>query len=621
MRQHRGEICASFVLCALLLPLLLSLEFLADDFYMGRVIADAAMESPGVGSAISAAFTRRWTPDFDVFRPLTILTLQADWALWGAQPGLHHLLNLLLWIACAWLAAACARTLMTAPCTQPQRAALVLAFGLSPAVVECLGWCVAREDLLCGGFALAALLLLLRHPQRCCWRAVLVAGAFLSKETAVTIPPLLLWTDLVLRRPDGDGRFAAPRTIVLRALPTFGVLSAALIVRQLLFGQVAGLYGGRAFSAWLADSAMPQQVVDGVTTSLGRLLAPVAESAASTPAGFAVNLLLLLSTGLALLWNLRTPEGRLRAFAFAPWLVGPLLLAAVPLRVVGADMEDSRLLLLPLCALLLLTMPGVSFGHHHVLRWLTCGALLLACAVAQHWNLQPYSDATVQIRQLRRDAHTAAAGTTRVVVVGAVPDGAAVGLIPELIRIRGSFLLSEGFWQFTRPPFDDGPHLLNWTKNRPLQLQQLFVQATAPTTQDQAPPALATLVPNSAGLRLALMTHGGGGAIPASLSTTSWSIAADAASRELRFATDAHGPLVAHLVAPGETAQAEAVTVPSAGGVIVPFGAWRISSGNANGTALSPEVLTALRAPELLVWLVATESGQRSRVFCLRVVH
>lgn len=469
MRVSRAEIGAAALLFVALAPFVIRLEFFADDFHMGREIARASAESPDVTSAIHDAFVRRWTADFDVFRPLTILTLQLDWWLYGARPGLHHLTNLVLWILAAWMATRAASALCTRPMADLPRAVLLLLLGTSPALVECLGWCVAREDILCGLFGLAALNLQLLAPRRTLLRALCIAGALLAKETAVTLPVLLLWTDLVLCRPDPDGSVPAAWQRFWRALPSFVVLALALAARHALFGRVAGLYLGRPFTDWLGDAELPERLCAGLGSSLLALLAPVSRVArAETALLWIPTLVLALATATGILRALSSPSGRQRCLALLPWILGPLALAAVPLSGVSPDMEKSRLLLLPLCALCMMLAPGLLERERLATRVILL--LLLATSfLALLANLRAWSRSSEAIRALRSEAMALAGAGDTLVLEGAVPNPAPgvrtahrAGLIPELIARDGSYFLSQGLRDFTSPPFAEGPRIILW---------------------------------------------------------------------------------------------------------------------------------------------------------------
>ncbi len=469
MRTSRAEIGAAALLFLALAPQVIGLEFLADDYHMGREIARASAESPGTLSAIHDAFARRWTDDFDVFRPLTILTLQLDWWLYGAHPGLHHLTNLILWVLTACVATSAAAALCPRPPSSLQRALLLLLLGSSPALVECLGWCVAREDILCGLFGLAALTLQLRAPKRVLLRASCVAMALLAKETAVTLPLLLLWTDLILRHSDPDGVVPGVWQRLVRAAPSFAVLAAALAVRHALFGRVAGLYLGRPFTDWLSDAELPQRLCGGLGSSLLALIAPVSRVARAEATWLWIpTALLALAAATGILWALRARPGRLRCLAFLPWILGPLALAAVPLSGVSPDMEKSRLLLLPVCALFMVCAPTLLTHDRGTTRILVL-VLTFASILALLVNLRAWTRVSEAVRRLRHEAQSIAGHGDTLVLEGAVPNpepgnrtAHRVGLIPDLIACNGSYFLSQGIREFTSPPFAEGPRIILW---------------------------------------------------------------------------------------------------------------------------------------------------------------
>jgi len=155
------------------------------------------------------------------WHPLTELSHAADCALWGLNPGGHHLTSILLHGLNAGLVVALACALARARARGksgegPSRAvvggiAAGLLWGLHPLRVESAAWISERKDLLCAAFYLAGVLCYLRyaspsgdanqqpnHPGKT--RAYLgvlacLGLALLSKPMAVSLPFVLLILD------------------------------------------------------------------------------------------------------------------------------------------------------------------------------------------------------------------------------------------------------------------------------------------------------------------------------------------------------------------------------------------------------------------------------------------
>ena len=161
---------------ALVQPARIPLEavgFLSDDYYAGEHIARHADEHPALPDRIATTFTRRWIHKLEWFRPLTILSCAADFGMFGANGRLHHIQNLVFWVAAAAAAAflyprfSGSRTGFSVPM------ALLLVY---PGAAETFGWIVAREDLffaIFGCLALRARLALPTRSSRRClsWRS------------------------------------------------------------------------------------------------------------------------------------------------------------------------------------------------------------------------------------------------------------------------------------------------------------------------------------------------------------------------------------------------------------------------------------------------------------------
>ncbi len=118
----------------------------------------------------------------DRVRPLTNLTLWANYQLHGDAPFGFHLVNLLLHLLAVWFARDALSRLL------PPNAALlaVTVFALHPLQTEPVAYIYARSTLLCGLFSWAAIASWTRGLR---WLAVLsTALALLSKEEAVALP-------------------------------------------------------------------------------------------------------------------------------------------------------------------------------------------------------------------------------------------------------------------------------------------------------------------------------------------------------------------------------------------------------------------------------------------------
>lgn len=208
-------------------------EFAWDD---GALVADNALT--GSLGNVRAMFradlwstTRLPAPPSGYYRPLFLLHLAVDRALFGLDVDAHHLISLGWHLLCVALLALVLRRLVGG------LPALLGAafFALHPVQSETVALIAARNDSMAAALLLAALLALL--PQRVApWRLLLAAlavfAALLSKESAALAPAFLLALDLARwRRPRGWPRYLAlvAGVVAYGALRTWsGVGSAAM---------------------------------------------------------------------------------------------------------------------------------------------------------------------------------------------------------------------------------------------------------------------------------------------------------------------------------------------------------------------------------------------------------
>jgi tetratricopeptide (TPR) repeat protein len=119
------------------------------------------------------------------YRPLTTLSYAVEWRLWGAQPQLFHVTNLLLHLGVCGLVFGLARA-AGAPAASAALAALL--FGLFPRSTESVAWISGRTDVLAALGSLAGWRLHRSEPGRLGRRAAAaacIALGLLCKEVAV----------------------------------------------------------------------------------------------------------------------------------------------------------------------------------------------------------------------------------------------------------------------------------------------------------------------------------------------------------------------------------------------------------------------------------------------------
>ncbi|MFB3883461.1 MAG: hypothetical protein ACE149_19520, partial [Armatimonadota bacterium] len=185
-----------------------------DDFY--HTTQAALHHTP---RDIADWFTRGyWAYTHFEYRPLTRLSVLADWLIFGPRPWGFHLVNVLLHFGCAFLLAA-ALTRVGAPIWGARLSGLVAA--VFPPGQMAVSWINGRQDLLCGLLLLAALCLWLDWLAGKPWARLLGAAvcallSALAKEPGAVAPALFLAAGFIM-----PTRRSAPRRVAaaLAALP------------------------------------------------------------------------------------------------------------------------------------------------------------------------------------------------------------------------------------------------------------------------------------------------------------------------------------------------------------------------------------------------------------------
>ena len=156
-------------------------------------------------------------PGFDLWIPLTWLSLAVDYRFWGLNPLGYHLTNILLHAANTVLVVLIADRLCRIrfgevwgaagrPYLYPGMLLLAgLLFGIHPLRVESVAWVTERKDVLNGLLSLGSVLLYLRYVQRkeagqggsgayLC-SLFLFALSLMAKSVSVVLPAVLLVAD------------------------------------------------------------------------------------------------------------------------------------------------------------------------------------------------------------------------------------------------------------------------------------------------------------------------------------------------------------------------------------------------------------------------------------------
>ena len=139
------------------------------------------------------------------YNPLPIFTFAIEKAIFGLNPKVFHLNNLLLHLACTFLVY---RIMLQLNLSIPAAALAALLFGIHPMRVESVAWVTERKDVLFGLFYLGALFTYIRHLKSKNRKQfyyivtlVLFVVSLFSKIQAVTLPLSMLAIDYWFKRP------------------------------------------------------------------------------------------------------------------------------------------------------------------------------------------------------------------------------------------------------------------------------------------------------------------------------------------------------------------------------------------------------------------------------------
>jgi tetratricopeptide (TPR) repeat protein len=229
---------ARAVAAAALLALLTALAF-APVWGNGFVNFDdnrTIFQNPRVRGGLAAGGVR-WAftnLEFENWMPLTWLSHQLDWSLFGPWAGGHHGVSALIHAGNAALLLLLLHAMTGALWPSAFAASL---FALHPLRVESVAWASERKDVLMLLFALLALAAYLRWTRRRSPGAyaaalALYACALMSKAMVVTVPALLLLLDFwPLARWRRGGRLPLPPArLLLEKLPFLAAAAAASLV-------------------------------------------------------------------------------------------------------------------------------------------------------------------------------------------------------------------------------------------------------------------------------------------------------------------------------------------------------------------------------------------------------
>lgn len=325
-------------------------------------------------------------------RPLLMLTYWLNFRISGAGTWSYHLFNLLIHAGTSVLIfMVCERLLAIAGVASMRRGLALFGaalFLLHPLQTESVDYIAGRSELAAGLFFVAAWLIFLRHFDKptgmlLTLEICLFGGlAVLSKESAISLPAILLLTDLYFADEPIGSRLR--RRIKLYALFLIGGLAAAfLILRSLTPGSAAGF--GAGISPF--EYALTQCRV--ILTYMRLFVIPLGQNGDwqlpfyrslgdGAAAVYALGLILLVAL---IVWLYK--RERLVSFGLAAFLI---MLAPTSSIVPVRDALTERRMYLPMAGLILALLGAASkISLTSAWRRAAAAALLLLC-VTLSWQ-------------------------------------------------------------------------------------------------------------------------------------------------------------------------------------------------------------------------------------------
>jgi len=198
-----------------------------DDFYIVKNPYLRDFSWHGIGAIFSSYYQSN-------YHPLTTLTYLFEFHFFGLNPLPYHLLNVIMHLLNTWLVFKCCEKLSGKGTTGLIVATL---FAIHPMHVESVAWISERKDVLYAAFYLWSFFSYLEYleagmpKKKYTWTLVLFILSLLSKSAAVTLPLLLIATDVYKGRGINKKTIAEKIPFLFLSL-VFGIIN--------VFAQKAG---------------------------------------------------------------------------------------------------------------------------------------------------------------------------------------------------------------------------------------------------------------------------------------------------------------------------------------------------------------------------------------------
>lgn len=190
MRERFKLLLIPIIILACGLPGISSGLFIFDDLQIIKHFSDSS----------DNWFNLLSQPDSRYWRPILMLTFAGDVFLWNTNPGLMHLVNVLIHAGNALLVFMIVAKLEQVKGDPRSHLPLLAAilFALHPITCESTNWIAARSDPLAALFVLMTIWLVLESLQKksivtVCGAALVLLAGCLAKEVALFIIPGVVW--------------------------------------------------------------------------------------------------------------------------------------------------------------------------------------------------------------------------------------------------------------------------------------------------------------------------------------------------------------------------------------------------------------------------------------------
>ena len=345
--------------------------------------------------AFTAIYESNW-------HPLTWWSHMLDYALFGMNPGLHHVTNLLFHILATLLLFLFLKRITGAFWQSGFVAAL---FALHPLQVESVAWVSERKNVLCAFFWMLTLWGYIRYVEKPTFRRYLSTLLFfilglMAKPMVVTLPFVLLLLDYwPLGRFHQTGKRPISYPAVWEKIPFF-LLSAASSAVTLVAQQRGGSIGSAAvypFGERVANALL------SYTKYIGKMVWPF-ELTVFYPfppvmPGWQVAGAFLLLAAISF-WVIKGARQRPYAVVGWLWYLGTLV-PVIGLVQVGSQAMADRYTYLPLIGLFMIAAWGISeFSARRRIKkvWLTASAgVLLSLLITTTWRQVGYWENSVAL--------------------------------------------------------------------------------------------------------------------------------------------------------------------------------------------------------------------------------